>query len=157
MRMTRRDAVEGVVHQNVTRTAADLPRGSTAAPVYADGMTFDARAALLTKRAETTQRLKGLDESFADIVESVRDSNLDDEHDPEGSTVAVSRAQVASLAQEGREQLREIEAALRRLDDGAYGTCARCSGPIGDERLEARPTATLCIGCAQQENASPRR
>lgn len=103
MRMTRRDAVEGVVHQNVTRTAADLPRGSTAAPVYADGMTFDARAALLAKRAETTQRLKGLDESFADIVESVRDSNLDDEHDPEGSTVAVSRAQVASLAQEGRE------------------------------------------------------
>ncbi|KLO62416.1 DNA-binding protein [Dermacoccus sp. PE3] len=120
-------------------------------------MTFDARAALLAKRAETIQRLKGLDESFADIVESVRDSNLDDEHDPEGSTVAVSRAQVASLAQEGREQLREIEAALRRLDDGAYGTCARCGGPIGDARLEARPTATLCIGCAQQENASPRR
>ena len=56
-----------------------------------------------------------------------------------------------------REQLREIEAALRRLDDGAYGTCARCGGPIGDARLEARPTATLCIGCAQQENASPRR
>ena len=39
----------------------------------------------------------------------------------------------------------EIEAALERIDDGTYGTCASCGKPIAAERLEAVPYATLCI------------
>lgn len=118
-------------------------------------MTSDPRTALLAKRAETLERLRGLDESFADIVEAARDSNIDDEHDPEGSTVAVSRAQVASFAAEGRQTLADIDAALERLDAGTYGVCEKCGNEIGQARLEARPTATACIACA--ERVSSRR
>jgi DnaK suppressor protein len=39
----------------------------------------------------------------------------------------------------------EVEAALRRIEDGTYGTCVVCGKPIGAERLEAVPYATLCI------------
>jgi DnaK suppressor protein len=39
----------------------------------------------------------------------------------------------------------EIDAALARIEDGTYGLCSACGGPIGEERLEAVPYATLCI------------
>lgn len=108
----------------------------------------EARALLAAKREETVVRLRGLDESFTDIVESARDANIDDEHDPEGSTVAVARAQVSSLAEDGRAQLSEIAAALARVDAGTFGVCERCGGAIPDARLEARPTAARCVTCA---------
>ena len=112
-------------------------------------MTPDAaRALLVEKRRETVARLRGLDESWADIVESARDANIDDEHDPEGSTVAVARAQVSSLADEGRGRLAAIDAALARVDMGTFGVCERCGATIPDARLEARPTATRCVTCA---------
>lgn len=112
-------------------------------------MTPDAaRALLVEKRRETVARLRGLDESWADIVESARDANIDDEHDPEGSTVAVARAQVSSLADEGRGRLAAIDAALARVDTGTFGVCERCGAAIPDARLEARPTATRCVTCA---------
>jgi DnaK suppressor protein len=41
--------------------------------------------------------------------------------------------------------LAEIDAALRRIDDGTFGACAVCGAPIGEERLEAVPYARLCI------------
>src|SRR5581483_5222039 len=44
-------------------------------------------------------------------------------------------------------ELREIEAALARMEDGSYGQCAKCSGNIGFARLQAYPTATRCIRC----------
>ena len=47
------------------------------------------------------------------------------------------------------EELRDIDAALRRIDDGSYGTCDECGQEIGYPRLEVQPTATRCI--ADQE------
>ena len=47
-------------------------------------------------------------------------------------------------------QLREIDAALRRIDEGSYGDCARCEEPINPRRLDADPTARLCIDCASK-------
>jgi DnaK suppressor protein len=46
--------------------------------------------------------------------------------------------------------LREIGAALRRIDNGSYGDCERCEEPINPRRLDADPTARLCIGCASK-------
>lgn len=106
------------------------------------------RTALLAKRAEALERLRGLDASFTDIVEAAQDSNLDDEHDPEGTTVAVARAQVSSLAVETRLQLEAIDAALARVRSGAYGTCSRCGEAIDPARLEVLPATTSCISCA---------
>lgn len=112
-----------------------------------------ARAALEEKRAAAVERLRGLDASFADIVEAARDSNLDDEHDIEGTTIAIDRAQVSSLAAAGRQQLVEIDAALTRLEAGEYGICLRCGQPIEEGRLEARPATPVCIACARAETS----
>lgn len=108
------------------------------------------RRALLARRAEVLERLRGLDASFTDIVESAQDSNLDDEHDPEGQTIAVSRAQVSSLTAAAHRQLIEVDAALARLDDGTYGTCERCGAVIADGRLEVRPETRTCVACAER-------
>jgi hypothetical protein len=43
--------------------------------------------------------------------------------------------------------LDEVEAALTRLDDGSYGTCRTCGGPIDDHRLAGLPTAQTCATC----------
>ncbi|HWC22479.1 MAG TPA: TraR/DksA C4-type zinc finger protein [Flexivirga sp.] len=108
-----------------------------------------ARAMLVAKRAEALERLRGLDASFTDIVEAAQDSNLDDEHDPEGTTVAVSRAQVSSLAAETRLHLNAIDEALARVESGSYGICSQCGEAIAAARLEALPATTTCISCAQ--------
>lgn len=52
----------------------------------------------------------------------------------------------------GRQQLAETEAALARLNDGAYGVCEHCSCAINPERLEILPAARFCIACQTQQN-----
>jgi RNA polymerase-binding transcription factor DksA len=50
----------------------------------------------------------------------------------------------------------EVLSALRRLDEGSYGQCENCGGPVGEERLRAVPYARYCVECAQQlEESSP--
>ena len=111
-------------------------------------MTFDPAAALDDLQRRTSERLAALTGDYAGIVEASKDSNADDEHDPEGATIAFERSQVGTLVEEARHQLAEVEAARARLADGTYGTCEECGGPIGEGRLEARPTARTCIRCA---------
>ncbi len=106
---------------------------------------FDPRAALLGDRQRTQARLTDLTGDYAGIVEASRDSNADDEHDPEGATIAFERSQVGTLVEEARRRLADVDAALRRLDDGGYGRCEVCGEPIPADRLEARPTARTCV------------
>ncbi len=110
----------------------------------------DARARLLAERQAAVDRLAGLDREFAGIVEAAGSANADDEHDPEGATIAFERQHVAALLGQAREQLRQLDAALQRLEDGSYGLCAQCGRPIGTARLAARPAADTCIICAGQ-------
>ncbi|WP_244242213.1 TraR/DksA family transcriptional regulator [Nocardioides seonyuensis] len=79
-----------------------------------------------------------------------RDTNADDEHDPEGATIAFERSQIGTLVRQARTHLAEVDAAMERLDAGSYGTCEQCGGPIGEARLEARPVARTCITCASR-------
>lgn len=58
---------------------------------------MNAAKALATERADVLARLDRLGATFDDIVEAARDSNLDDEHDTEGITIAADRQQVAAL------------------------------------------------------------
>jgi DnaK suppressor protein len=111
---------------------------------------WDARDALERDRARTRQRLAALTGDYADIVAASLDSNADDEHDPEGATIAFERSQVGALAEQARVHLVEVDAALGRLEAGTYGTCERCNGAIAAGRLEARPTARTCITCASR-------
>jgi len=110
----------------------------------------DVRAVLAAARERTMARLASLEREFAGIVEAARGAGTDDEHDPEGATVAFERQHVAALARAAREHLADIDAALARLAEGSYGTCQACGRPIGAERLAARPAARTCIGCTRR-------
>jgi DnaK suppressor protein len=108
----------------------------------------DPRDLLLAERDETLRRLAGLNDDFAGVVAASRDTNADDEHDPEGATIAFERSQVDALVRQARRRLEEIDAALERLSTATYGTCEGCGRPISTARLEVRPTARTCVECA---------
>ncbi|GAA4362579.1 TraR/DksA C4-type zinc finger protein [Nocardioides caricicola] len=110
----------------------------------------DAYLRLEDERAETLHRLANLTDDFQAIVAASKDTNADDEHDPEGATIAFERSQVSTLVRDAQRHLAEIDAAVERLEAGTYGVCERCGQPIGDGRLEARPVARLCIRCAEK-------
>jgi len=109
---------------------------------------MSARDLLAEERSRTTQRLADLRREYRGFVEASQDTNADDEHDPEGATIAFERSQVGALVQQAEAHLDEIDAALARIDDGTYGQCAVCGQPIPAARLGVRPTATTCVGCA---------
>lgn len=69
----------------------------------------------------------------------------------EGTTQAVERIAQVSAARNLDAKLRHVERALAKLDDGTYGTCDVCGGPIGAERLEAIPSAVMCVRCASAQ------
>jgi RNA polymerase-binding protein DksA len=108
----------------------------------------EARELLEAERQQALRRLAGLTGDFHEVVAASRDANADDEHDPEGATIAFERSQVAALVLQVQRQLTEVEAAIERLAAGTYGVCEQCGQPIATARLEARPVARTCIGCA---------
>ena len=106
------------------------------------------RALLEEDRESTSARITALTRDFDDIVSSAASVATDDEHDPEGATIAFERSQVSSLLDTARHHLAELDDALVRLEGGDYGRCDRCGEPIAAERLAIRPAATTCVGCA---------
>ena len=123
------------------------PEPEPACLVHNGGMD-DPRARLERERRETLDRLANLTGDFEGIVSASRDSNADDEHDPEGATIAFERSQVGALVEQAHRHLAEIDVAVARLAAGTYGTCESCGRPISGERLQARPVARTCIRCA---------
>jgi RNA polymerase-binding protein DksA len=109
---------------------------------------MDARRRLEAARAHSFARLASLTADYDGVVAASRDTNADDEHDPEGATIAFERSQIGALVRQVRHHLVEIDAALERVAAGTYGTCEQCGEPIGEDRLEARPVARTCIRCA---------
>ncbi|MCF6377077.1 TraR/DksA family transcriptional regulator [Nocardioides KLBMP 9356] len=107
-----------------------------------------ARRRLAEEREVSLARLASLTGDHESIVAASLDTNADDEHDPEGATIAFERSQIGALIKQVRGHLAELDAALARVDAGTYGVCERCGAPIGAARLEALPAARLCIRCA---------
>lgn len=74
-----------------------------------------------------------LDEGFADAAQTTSE-----------------RSKIISMVEGLQERLKNVEAALARIESGTYGRCLRCGQEINPERLEAIPSASLCIECAQR-------
>lgn len=110
----------------------------------------DPAGRLAARRAETLDLVDALGGRLDGIIESSRYATNDDEHDPEGVTVAFERAQTAGLLERAREELRALDAASERLAAGTYGVCVRCGRPIAEERLDALPATPTCIRCADR-------
>ena len=109
----------------------------------------DPAGALRAQRAGLAAQAAALRADLAGIVAASAGSNADDEHDPEGATIAFERAQTASLLERTEARLAGLDRALDRLGAGRYGDCERCGRPIGAERLAARPDTATCVSCAR--------
>jgi len=97
---------------------------------------------------ERARKLALLPVLRADIVSANaarQDSNVDDEHDPEGATIAFELSQASALLNQSSSGLAQVEAALQRMADGTYGVCEVCGLPIAEGRLEARPWTPYCL------------
>lgn len=103
--------------------------------------------ALREDRERTLARIATFKSQFDGVVAYSEGSPPDDEHDPEGATIAFERAQLSALLDQARTHLAETEAALARLANGTYGTCETCGNPIPAERLTIRPQARTCTTC----------
>lgn len=119
-----------------------------AAPATSVQALMSVRKVLATERLRTLALCQALHHDFDSIVEASASSNADDEHDPEGATVAFERAQVAALLAQSQSRLDDIDLAIQRWEGGSYGICESCGAAIPSERLAARPSARTCIRCA---------
>jgi RNA polymerase-binding transcription factor DksA len=110
-----------------------------------------ARELLTAQHAEALSLIASMRADLDAAAIARAGSNVDDEHDPEGSTGAFERAQAAGLLTHAENQLGETSAALGRLVDHSYGRCERCNQPIATARLEALPATRYCISCATRQ------
>ncbi|TMM14048.1 MAG: hypothetical protein E6G01_13480 [Actinobacteria bacterium] len=67
------------------------------------------------------------------------------QHQADIGTETFDRERDVSILEQVEAELADVELALRRLDDGTYGTCEACGRVIGDSRLEAKPEARFCL------------
>src|SRR6266568_2470693 len=86
-----------------------------------------------TLEDETEEMMGGSDNHLGDAAAGTLDREID-----------------YTLEQNSEQVLAQIDAALARIDAGTFGTCTNCGKPIAEERLEARPWATLCIDCQRE-------
>jgi DnaK suppressor protein len=100
------------------------------------------RALLVEERARLVERLAdlGLSGGQRPSANAVLDS----------SQVNAWRGEGRSTAEQLHDVLDEVNGAIKRLDQGTYGTCQSCGGGISPERLEAMPASRLCIECASR-------
>jgi RNA polymerase-binding protein DksA len=82
--------------------------------------------------------------------EDVSELSSIDQHPADIGSEEFEREKDLSILEQVEAELVEVERAFARVDAGDYGRCEVCGKPIGDERLEARPTATMCIEHQQQ-------
>jgi RNA polymerase-binding transcription factor DksA len=80
-----------------------------------------------------------------DSLEPARSAGQVDDNFADSGQVAAEQGENAVLANRLRAELDEVERALAKLDDGTYGRCEVCGGPIAEARLEAMPATRFCI------------
>ena len=109
------------------------------------------RTLLLEKRRRVANGLHHLNEQNSGSIEDETEEETYDNHLADSATSTLNREIDYTLEENSEHVLAAIEEALRRIDEGSFGTCARCGKPIAEERLEAIPYAIRCIDCKRLE------
>ena len=103
--------------------------------------------ALRAKRRELLRRLESGDRSERrSLRDMVGELSLADNHPADLASENFERSKEISLQEQSYNRLRQVEEALKRIEEGTYGICRRCGADIGRERLEALPEA-LFVPC----------
>ncbi|MGU3292668.1 TraR/DksA family transcriptional regulator [Williamsia sp. M5A3_1d] len=113
-----------------------------------------ARGLLDAERAEASALIDSMRARLAAVVDASIDEHADDEHDPEGSTLAFERGQLVAQIERSTQRVAEVDAALARLEAGTFGQCLDCGRDIAEVRLEALPATGVCISCASRRHRS---
>jgi RNA polymerase-binding protein DksA len=109
------------------------------------------RDALLDERRRVEHALATLrDEHRGSLDDEVEEVGASDNHLAETATATLGREIDYTLGENSGQVLAAIDAALKRIDEGTYGTCVSCGEQIRYERLEATPWASLCIDCKRK-------
>jgi RNA polymerase-binding protein DksA len=109
------------------------------------------RRILLEERDRVLRAIENLhNETPGSLEEATGEETSFDNHLGDTATVTYDREMDYTLEENSEAVLAAIDAALRRIEDGTYGTCAVCGREIPPERLEAVPWATLCIDDARK-------
>ena len=108
------------------------------------------RARLEAIRDDALALAERLARDMRAVSEARESSNVDDEHDPEGATIAYERSQLDAIRRSALARVADAETALARLDASGDGIVRgeRCGEQVPVDRLEARPTARTCVTCA---------
>ena len=105
-----------------------------------------------THRARLTEEREHLLTQLEHMGRAPGTSGLEfDEGFADSGQVTAERGEVDALAGRLLENLRDVENALAKFDAGTYGACEACGEPITEARLEAMPSARLCIACASSK------
>jgi RNA polymerase-binding protein DksA len=107
------------------------------------------RTSLLDERARIEGAIEHLHRETPGSLEDETEEVLggSDNHLGDAAAGTVDREIDYTLEEHSEQVLVQIDAALARIEAGTFGTCANCGKPIAEERLEARPWASLCIDC----------
>lgn len=109
------------------------------------------RTMLEEERERVQHAIKHLSDDHAGSMEDETEelATASDNHMGDVASTTVDREIDYSLGENSEQVLADIDAALKRIHEGTYGTCTKCGKEIGEERLEARPWASLCIDDAR--------
>jgi RNA polymerase-binding protein DksA len=108
------------------------------------------REALLEERKRVEHALATLRDQHPANEEAEEIAATTDNHLAETATATLGREIDYTLGENSGHVLVDIDAALKRIDEGTYGTCVSCGSEIPLGRLEAHPAASLCIDCKRQ-------
>ncbi|HEX3394050.1 MAG TPA: TraR/DksA C4-type zinc finger protein [Acidimicrobiales bacterium] len=117
-----------------------------------------ARSRLVEERTRLQSVRDGLDDDhLSDQTEQDSLSELSsvDQHQADMGTETFEREKDISILEAIESELADVEHALRRLDEGTYGTCEACGRPIDDDRLQALPAARLCRDDQERAEVAP--
>ena len=104
------------------------------------------KARLLEERQRVVDAIDNIHaENPGSLGDETEELTFQDNHPGDVATATFDREMASTLEDNSSHVLSEIDAALQRIEVGTFGTCQACGGPVGEERLEALPWATLCI------------
>lgn len=104
-----------------------------------------------TLEEERAQHMQLLDEHGADPhSEEIRSLDVGNDGFADSGQATEERAELLALIVNARDRVRDIDAALARMDEGNYGICITCGNEIPAGRLEIRPLSVQCVTCASQ-------
>ncbi len=103
------------------------------------------------ERARLLAEIEEFERAGQESLSDVSGENNYRDHMADQGSATFARELDMTLEASAREALAQVEAALARIEDGTYGTCKGCGTEIPVERLEAVPSAELCITCKQRE------